>query len=418
MRAMKLAVGAAAALILLSPQAAMAQTATRHGLEQLVAIAIRTHPGVSARRAELGAAQAEVEAARWQYFPTPSMQLRNQDNGTTATVVAVQQPLWAGGRLDAGLDAADSRARSAGVSIAEAQYNLALRVTNAWQSWMQARGRGNAMTKSVAQLEGYADSVRRRIAGGVSAEVDHELVISRLAQARSSLSTARAAERTALAQLSQMVGQPLRADGLAIPDGVEDKVPPLAALVDQMTATSPVLRRLDADIQTARHEVVQKDAALWPTLALRAEHQRADATATSLAVNDNRVMLVLDYVPGAGLSAAAGADAARARIGGLMESREAARRDLVEKVSTDYEDHLASRDRRRDLRNTLKASAEVLASYDRLFVAGKRSWLDVLNAARELTEVEISLADVEAQLVASRYRLRLHGGELPQGEAS
>jgi outer membrane protein, adhesin transport system len=344
--------------------------------------------------------------------------VRGLDTGGAATVLALQQPLWAGGRLDAGLDAADSRARSAGVSIAEAQYNLALRVSSAWQAWLQARGRGDALAKNVALLDGYSGSVRRRIAGGVSAEVDHELVVSRLAQARSSLSTVRAAERTALAQLSQMVGQSLRTEALTIPDGVEDRPPPLEALIDQATMSSPVLRRLDADIQAARHEVAQKDATLWPTLALRAEHQRAGATATTMAINDNRIMVVLDYVPGAGLSAAANADAARARIGGLMESREAARRDLIEKVSTDYEDHLASRDRRRELRNTLKASAEVLASYDRLFVAGKRSWLDVLNAARELTDVETALADVEAQFVASRYRLRLHGGEMPQGGAS
>jgi adhesin transport system outer membrane protein len=411
---MKFATAAAAALILLLPQAGTAQPRSRLGLEQLVALAIHSHPGIAAKRADLGAAQSEIEAARWQYFPTPSMQVRGLDNGGSATVLALQQPLWAGGRLDAGLDAADSRARSAGVSITEAQYNLALRATSAWQSWLQARGRGEATAKSVKMLEGYADSVRRRISGGVSAEVDHELVVSRLAQARSSLSTTRATERSALAQLSQMVGRPLLSDELAIPEIGDNAPPSLATLVEQAVTASPSLKRLDADIQTSRHEVAQKDAALWPTLALRAEHQKADATATTLAVNDSRVMLVLDYVPGAGLSAAANADAARARIGGLMESREAARRDLIERVSADYEDHLASRDRRRDLQNTLKASAEVLASYDRLFVAGKRSWLDVLNAARELTDVESALADAEAQLAASRYRLRLHGGELPR----
>lgn len=411
---MKFATAAAAALILLLPHAGTAQPRSRLGLEDLVALAIHTHPGVAAKRAELGAAQTEVEAARWQYFPTPSMQVRSLDSGGSATVLALQQPLWAGGRLDAGLDAADSRARSAGVSITEAQYNLALRATSAWQAWLAARGRGEAAAKSVRLLEGYADSVRRRIAGGVSAEVDHELVMSRLAQARSGLSTARAAERSALAQLSQMVGRPLRSEELAIPETGDSAPPAFAALIDQAIASSPTLRRLDADIQTARHEVAQKEAALWPTLALRAEHQKSDATPTSIAVNDSRVMLVLDYVPGAGLSAAAGADAARARIGALTDSREAARRDLVERISADYEDHLASRDRRRDLKNTLKASAEVLASYDRLFVAGKRSWLDVLNAARELTDVELALADAEAQLAASRYRLRLHGGELPR----
>ena len=125
-------------------------------------------------------------------------------------------------------------------------------------------------------------------------------------------------------------------------------------------------------------------------------------------------------MPGAGLSAAAGIDAAEARVGSLRESREAARRELLTKIAADYEDYQSSLSRKRDILRTLKAASEVLASYDRLFIAGKRNWLDVLNAARELTQVENSLADIEALLAASYYRLRLHGGELPwqQGEIS
>lgn len=418
-RAMKLALAVAAASILLLPQTGTAQTVPRLGLGQLVAMAIQSHPGVVARRAELGAAKSEVDAARWQYFPTPSVQVaRNRDNGGSTSVLALQQPLWAGGRIDAGFDAAEARARSADVSIAEAQYNLALRVTSAWQAWMQARGRAAALTKSVAQLDDYAESMKRRIAGGVSAEVDHELVMARLAQARGNLAQARASERSALAQLSQMIGQPLRSDNLTVADGATDSLPALGTLIDQAIDASPTLRRMEADVEAARHDAEQKSAANWPTLNLRTERLHSDPTYTGNYVTDNRVTLVLDYVPGAGLSAAAGAAAARARVGSIEATREAARRDVIEKVNTDYEDYLASRDRRRDLRNTLKASTEVLASYSRLFVAGKRSWLDVLNAARELTEVEVSLADVEAQLVASRYRLRLHGGELPQGNDS
>ena len=65
-----------------------------------------------------------------------------------------------------------------------------------------------------------------------------------------------------------------------------------------------------------------------------------------------------------------------------------------------------------DLQRTLKANAEVLASYERLFIAGKRGWLEVINAARELTQAQTALADVQALHLASATRLRLHAGEL------
>ena len=61
---------------------------------------------------------------------------------------------------------------------------------------------------------------------------------------------------------------------------------------------------------------------------------------------------------------------------------------------------------------TVTANAEVLASYDRLFVAGRQSWLDVMNAARELIQAQTALVDVAAQRIAARARLRLHTGEM------
>jgi adhesin transport system outer membrane protein len=59
----------------------------------------------------------------------------------------------------------------------------------------------------------------------------------------------------------------------------------------------------------------------------------------------------------------------------------------------------------------IKANAAVLASYERLFVAGKRSWLEVMNAAREVSDSELALADIEAQMIAGRYRLALYAAE-------
>lgn len=392
---------------------ATAHAAPPFSLDGLIAQTIRNHPGVAARHAEVKATQAEVDAARSQYYPTPSVQLL-QDKGEPTTVLTLQQPLWAGGRLDAGLEAAQSRENSTRISVGDTQYTLALRVTAAWAAWMQARGRGEALDKGIALLNVYVESVGRRIQGGASGQVDRELVAARMALTQGELAAARSAERSALARLAQMIGQPLRSQDLVAMDAANDTpLPGLDVLVTQAFDRSAALKRLEADIETARHETRQRRAALWPTLSLRAQHQRGNASSSGITANDSRVMLVLEYTPGAGLSAAANIDAAEARIVGLRENLDAARRELTDTVTADYEDHLSGVDRRRHLQRTIKASAEVLASYDRLFVAGKRNWLDVINAARELIQAQTSLADVDAQLLSARARLRLHIGETP-----
>lgn len=382
------------------------------GIEELFQLAAQTHPEVAARRAELEAALANRDAARWQYFPTPSLQVRQQDKGGSVTVAALQQPVWSGGRLDAGFDAADSRVRSASVAISEAQYALALRVTGVWQTYIQARGRVEALDRGVALLSVYVESVRRRIKGGVSPEVDRELVESRFAQAEGDLAAARATERSALLQLSQLIGRSVQPNELSAPDRVADKVLAFEVLTEQSVSSSATLRRIEAEMEAAQHDSTQKRAVLWPTLGVRAEYQRGDVSNIGVDTSDSRVMLVLDYVPGAGLSAAAGVDAAEARVASLRSGLEGARRDLVSKIAVDYEDQRSSRVREQDMQRTLRSASEVLASYDRLFVAGKRSWLDVINAARELTQIELSIADIRALLAASYYRLRLHSGEI------
>jgi len=404
------------------PTAENLTRAPHHGLARLIQQATQNHPDIAAARAEHRATEFEITSAHKQFYPTPAVQLRNDKDGM-ATVASLTQPLWTGGRLTAGLDAANRRAAAADLAISEARYNLALRVVAAWAAFRQAQGREHAQAEGVELLKIYSESVNRRILGGASAEVDRDLVAARLAQAQSDLTAAHAALRTAQAQLAQLLGHPIDTKDLntknpepaqAADDVAMDKLVPLDELIKQATDFSPTLRRIDTEIETARLDVDKKRAAQWPTVNLRAEHQRRDASAISASVNDSRIMLTLDYSPDAGLSAGANIAAAQSRIVTQQEKREAARRNLTEKIQADYEEYLASRERARSIERTLAANSAVLASYDRLLVAGRRSWLDVLNIARELTLARALLADIDAQMEASRYRLRLHANALPQ----
>jgi adhesin transport system outer membrane protein len=54
----------------------------------------------------------------------------------------------------------------------------------------------------------------------------------------------------------------------------------------------------------------------------------------------------------------------------------------------------------------------VLKSYSRLFLAGKRQWLDLVNMSREVTENQVSMATVKAMYITAAYRLALHSGNI------
>ncbi len=379
-------------------------------LDQLVELAVNHHPSVSARRADLEAARADMEVARQAFYPTPAVLLQ-QGRSSNGTLVSLQQPLWSGGRLSAGVNAASAHTMAADVAINEAQFALAVRVANAYQAWLQAHRRIAALSASIDQLASYGGRIDRRIEAGASAEVDRTLVRARLLQADSDLSSAKAAEQAAIVQLSQACGYDLSGNQLDAPPAemIEQAPPNLAKLITAAVVRNPGLRRVDFDITTAQYEAEQKRAALWPAIGLRAEHQHSSALGAGS--NDNRLFVVLEYTPGAGLSATKQIAAQLARIQSLREGAEASKRDLVERIAIEYQDYLAGQSRQQSMQRLLAESRNVLASYDRLFLAGKRGWLDVVNAARELTQIEVTNADLSAQQVGARYRLRLLAGE-------
>jgi adhesin transport system outer membrane protein len=104
--------------------------------------------------------------------------------------------------------------------------------------------------------------------------------------------------------------------------------------------------------------------------------------------------------------------AAKAQAEGARLSVDAAQEDVRSSVRSDLESRDAALRLVESLRLNLTIQEETFASYNRLFLAGRRSWLDVLNVVREVTESTRALADAEVQYLVSDYRLQLQTGRI------
>jgi adhesin transport system outer membrane protein len=379
-------------------------------LDDLLQMAVEVHPSIVARQAAVGEARATLDAARLQRWPTPSIQT-TQGQGTgggRTTALGLQQPLWTGGRLTAEIDSALARTRSANMAVIEAQQSLGFTVVGTYQSFLQARGRGVALGRFLTRLDQYRASMQRRVDSGASAAVELELIAARQSSTEGQRNAARFAEVAAVAQLTELTGQQLSTDRIAV---VLDPpvLPGLDDLLERAQMYSPTLRRFGRDVEQAQSDADAKAAAKWPTVALVA--QRNLVHGVPYTVSSSTVGLQLQYVPGAGFSTLAAARAAAAQTESVRATREAARSELITKLHAEYQDLGSALARRLDMMANIKANAAVLASYERLFVAGKRSWLEVMNAAREVSDSELALADIEAQMIAGRYRLALYAAE-------
>jgi adhesin transport system outer membrane protein len=373
--------------------------------ERLLDAAWSGHPAVLGKRAGVQAARGDLEGARWQRWPTPSIETGAGTGGSHTTLLRLEQPVWNAGRIDAAIDAAGSRLNAADASVTEARQELGLKLIAAWAEARRQQERARYAAEGVREHERLLQMIDRRVAQEVSPAVDRKFAQSRLLQVLNDQTAVRQALAGALTQLGQLVGQPVGQVDETQPaaPGLPSREAAVAAALDH----SPVLRRLAAEEQAAQADITSRQSALWPALSLRLEKSTGT---TTLPIE--RAMIVLSAQPGAGLSASAGVEAAVARREAARQSREAAVRDINEQIGIDWEELQAARDRLSNAREARSMSAEVFESYSRQYVAGRKSWIDVLNAVRETTQADFAMADANAQALAAGERLRLRTGAM------
>lgn len=121
--------------------------------------------------------------------------------------------------------------------------------------------------------------------------------------------------------------------------------------------------------------------------------------------------MAVQYQPGAGLSAASATAAASARAEGARDALAAARREIEQRVTNEWNLAVALRAQLPHTADLVGATREVVDSYMRQYTVGRKSWIDVLNAQRELTQALYSQADARTGALASTVRLRILVGE-------
>lgn len=159
--------------------------------EKLIDSVLKTHPSVQASRQLILGSNAQVEGAKWNYYPTPSVDV-SMASGRRNTTVRLDQPLWTGGKLDAAYNLALSRKNESETILSESSYQLADTLLSLLRSYLQATGNLQALEEGKNDLQSFEAMLERRIDAGVSALSDRELIRSRLAQIDADIASARA----------------------------------------------------------------------------------------------------------------------------------------------------------------------------------------------------------------------------------
>jgi len=362
---------------------------------------MRASPAVAAARAGLTAAGYEVRAARWLRYPSVSLGTSSDgfQLGEVSAQIDVFQPLWDGGRIESGVSRARAAEAAARAGVAETELDMLLRLSAAYHEAMRNRRVAAIMAESVAEHRLLVESMERRVRQEISARTDLELAKARASQVEQEFTAVQAQDRAATRRFYTLIGDP--GFDLGDPPAYEPAAhhPFGDEAVAMAVSCHPRIARLAAEAILAHAEQRLRRAEVMPSLGAQYSYDR---------FSGHQVGLALRVQTAGGLAPVAAAQAASARLLSVEEQVRLARQEVEEAMALDLVENLSARARIQGAGEAADSTALVMDSFLRQFAAGRRTWLDVMNAVRERTAARIARAEVEISAMASSNRLLLN----------
>jgi len=273
----------------------------------------------------------------------------------------------------------------------------------AFQGTDWADGRVVVADRLLKLLSDHEAMMTRRVQSGLSTQVELQLVQAQVMQARLdrrkallNASLAEGLRNTLSSPASEGVPERFAAEAQAF-QGTD-----WAALANRQ----PTVRRAEKELLAAQSRIETKRSELRPQLYARVDRGLGSGGTTAAFVG-------VRYSTGAGFAASSEVDALIARAASLEGARDAARLEVLQAMLNDANEIQENLQRYKSLVVSVESARQIHESYVRQFTAAKKSWLDVMNAMRELSQNEYALNDVQHNFFGLLQRLRVYAAQQP-----
>ena len=403
--------------LLMSAESTVAQYANTSngqspsGLTAALQAVIANNPSIKGKEAELRAQGYNLDTVKASRYPSMSVTANNiseqYDNQGT---VRLDQPIYAFGKINARIDEAEAGYNVELWDLLRVQRQL---VEEAAVAYSQIEGllrRSQIARQNIEEHEELYERIERRQLGQLASEADVTIANSRLVQSRSSLERIQGEYQVALAEL-----RALTLVNIPVQDPVDARFAMLPAeqnLQELALEESAELGLRREEIERVRREVDREKVDYLPTVYLRAEYDFLDQR---LNTDPGRIGVALESdLDGFGFASRGRIKGAAARLDAADQQLSVSREEIRRQVSVLYANKVTQENLVRSQKAAIEASEATLASFIRQYETGRKSWVDVLNTQRELTNLRFELAEFETNLMIYSVRLQALTGGLDQ----
>lgn len=367
--------------------------------------ATMTHsPAIKGKQAELNETGYAIESAEAGRYPTVSAQADNL-NDTQATV-RLDQPLWAFGRIDTGIDLAKAKFTAEQWVLRQVQRQLIEETAVAYAQIQGIKARERIAQVNIDEHQRLYQRIERRQKGQLSSEADVRLAYSRTLQADAQMQRIKGSLLVAQTDLRALtyvdVDTSLAVDPALVALPVQAEVE-LMAIAESADIHYKRLR-----LESVKLDVVNERLSPMPTLYLRVEHD-----VLSDNTDDTRIGLTIESrLEGLGFVSKSRVQGAEARFDAAEYDLDNSINDLRQQINA----LMLNRQMQAGLIDSQSLAVasveETMASFLRQYKLGRKSWVEVLNTQRELTELRLQLAQIKNDWLVTSLRVAAITGAL------
>ncbi len=406
-----------------------------HTLQEALAAAYSTNPTLLAARAALRAVDEGVPAALAGWRPTVTVTgsygAQNGAFETGATVLpgatkpsyfqdtlpqysaaaTVTQPLYRGGRTEAGTHAAENRVYSQRGRLVATEQLVFTNVVTDYTNVIQTEQLLQLDVNNELVLNKQLQATNDRFRVGEITRTDVAQAEAALASAQATRETAEGNLQTARAAYQRDVG--FLPGKLVVPQPLAVPLKDAAEASRVASANNPTLIYTMFDAAAAKDAVDQAYAALLPTV-----NAVGSATVSNnVSLTETRTKGVSALVQVTIPLYQGGAEYAAVRQARQTEQQnrktvDDTRRQVIQAAFTSYEQLVAARAAIDSSRAAVRANEIALEGTQREAIVGSRTTLDVLNAEQTLLQSRSTLVQNLATLITSSYGLAAAVGRL------
>jgi len=389
---------------------AAAEEVVEQGLISALRATLTHHPAVKGKHAELDAQGYMVDSAKAGRYPTFSLQANNLDDEVNQSSVRLQQPVWTFGKISSAIDEAEAGYTAEQWGLLQVKRQLIVDTAATYAKVEGIHRRERVAWDNLAQHKQLFQRIERRQKGALATEADVQLANSRLIQAR--------VQREGIVGELQVALSELRAL-TQIPVATEVPVDPALAELPSREEVENLALEKSADVQfkrqrvnVARLEIEKERAASKPNIYFQVDHDLNDSQ-----VNVDRTRVGLNFVAsydGLGLRSRGQVKSAVARSNAAQYDLDATLNEVRRSISVLLVNRKVQQGLILSQREVVDSLTATMASFMRQYESGRKSWVEVLNTQRELTEQRLLLAQIENDWLILSLRVATLIGSLDQ----